>query len=251
MLSRDEIVKFGPPGFAAGQKEKDYVQHCILAFLSREGFEGEFKGGTALQKAYGLPRYSEDLDFTLGGAPAPNFEGLEKFLSSSGFGMPECTREENEISLSAKIKVQGPLFNGFARSLCHVRMDFSKREKPLLPFSPILITPPYNDIIPYTSKVMAPEEISAEKARAVMTRVSARDLYDLYFLARMGRMPTLSLVDAKLAYYKKEFSFSEFEKSVGKLKSRWKVEIRAFAPQEVEYEAAKEKVLEAFKELKK
>ena len=55
-------------GFSFWQAEKDYLQHLFLRELySTVGTELVFKGGTALQKAYGLHRFSRDLDFNLKG----------------------------------------------------------------------------------------------------------------------------------------------------------------------------------------
>ena len=44
---------------------KEITQEVRLMALSRSGFfeEAEFHGGTALRVLYGLPRFSEDLDF--------------------------------------------------------------------------------------------------------------------------------------------------------------------------------------------
>lgn len=46
---------------------KEITQEIILMSLSRQGFfvKAEFHGGTALRILYGLPRFSEDLDFAL------------------------------------------------------------------------------------------------------------------------------------------------------------------------------------------
>jgi hypothetical protein len=50
---------------------REYLQARILACLQREGamIPLAFHGGTALRFLYGLPRHSEDLDFTLEGNP--------------------------------------------------------------------------------------------------------------------------------------------------------------------------------------
>lgn len=49
------------------QALKEISQEIILMGLSRQGFfsTAEFHGGTALRILYGLPRFSEDLDFAL------------------------------------------------------------------------------------------------------------------------------------------------------------------------------------------
>ena len=64
MLTRDDLSST-PIDFNLYQKEKDYLQHIVLSrIFSRIGSEIIFKGGTSLQKCFGLDRFSEDLDFT-------------------------------------------------------------------------------------------------------------------------------------------------------------------------------------------
>lgn len=46
-----------------GQLELDYYQHFILHKLFEKFNTIYFKGGTCLQKCYGIKRFSEDLDF--------------------------------------------------------------------------------------------------------------------------------------------------------------------------------------------
>ena len=68
-MNRNELRRYiGITGYSLGQVEKDYFQHIVLAALSRK-MAGSlvFKGGTALQKAGVVSRFSEDLDFTLTG----------------------------------------------------------------------------------------------------------------------------------------------------------------------------------------
>lgn len=66
MIDRNELGEYARAlKYNIYQAEKDYVQHVFLAALySVSATEFVFKGGTALQKAYGLDRFSEDLDFT-------------------------------------------------------------------------------------------------------------------------------------------------------------------------------------------
>ncbi len=66
MMSRKNLESMQSVlGYNLGQVESDYLQHILLLFLSRRaGNWLVIKGGTALQKAYGLNRFSDDLDFT-------------------------------------------------------------------------------------------------------------------------------------------------------------------------------------------
>jgi predicted nucleotidyltransferase component of viral defense system len=67
MISRNELEEYAQiKKLNLGQAEKDYFQQIFLSILyGRFGKELIFKGGTALNKAYGLDCFSEDLDFTL------------------------------------------------------------------------------------------------------------------------------------------------------------------------------------------
>ncbi len=66
MLSRKNLESMKSVlGYNLGQAESDYLQHILLLFLSRRsGNWLVIKGGTTLQKAHGLNRFSDDLDFT-------------------------------------------------------------------------------------------------------------------------------------------------------------------------------------------
>lgn len=165
MLGRNDLNRYGPPGFHLAQKERDYAQYWVLAFLSRSGFKGIFKGGTCLQKAFGLPRYSEDLDFTLGEAQEPDFESISAFLSSAGFSGMSWKKESSERSSSARLRFRGPLYNGSAISEGTVLMEFSKRENVILSPQVVVITPPYPDLLPYELRVMDGRESAAREKR--------------------------------------------------------------------------------------
>jgi predicted nucleotidyltransferase component of viral defense system len=245
MLSRDEVNKYGPPSFHLAQKEKDYMQHYILSFLSRSGFRGVFKGGTALQKAYGLARFSEDLDFTLNGAVEPDRTAMSAFLSSAGFSNPVWKEEETDVSSNAKLRYRGPLYNGTPISEGVVLLQFSKREKTLLAPNTVMVTPPYPDLMPYQLLVMDKQEIAAEKIRTILTRSSARDLYDLYFLLHQKTRLRIDLVDKKLMYYGKKFSFGEFGVRIKKLEGIWNNEITALTPAQLNYDVVARLVVAA------
>ena len=248
MLSRNEVNKYGPPGFHLAQKEKDYVQHWVLTFLSREGFGGVFKGGTCLQKAFGLPRYSADLDFNIDKDGEPDFDAISAFLSSAGFsGLVWKKAATTANSTSAKLRYRGPLYNGAHLSEGIILFDFSKREKIVLKPQAALITPPYPDLLPYQVRIMHWEEVAAEKIRAVMTRVSARDLFDLYFLLHKKTRLNRKLVETKLEYYDIALDFKQFKGRVEKLRGKWRKEMAVLTPGEADYETMAKQVLKEVK----
>jgi predicted nucleotidyltransferase component of viral defense system len=95
---------------------------------------------------------------------------------------------------------------------------------------------------------MDKEEIAAEKIRAILTRLSARDLYDLHFLLYQKTSLRKELVENKLAYYDLTFNQEAFEKKVGRLRRIWKKEIAALTPSMLDYEIAAQMVVEKTKE---
>jgi len=236
MLTRDELNRLGPPGFHLAQKEKDYVQYLILSYLSQSGFEGIFKGGTALQKAFGLPRYSEDLDFTLNNVAEPNIDSLVSFLGSYGFGNVSWERSKGNVSSNVRLKYYGPLYNKTEISAGYITFDFNNRELIRLGPEIVVIIPPYFDILPYNLRVMNRVEIVAEKISAIFTRSSARDLFDLYFLLHQGIKVDYNLVNKKLEFYKIKFSVGAFLKRITNLEKIWKSEISALTNNYLEFD---------------
>lgn len=244
MLNRDELNKYGPPGFHLMQKEKDYMQHWILSFLSQSGFGGVFKGGTCLQKAYGLPRYSEDLDFTLNGAENPDLDALTAYLSSAGFSGIAIKRTENSISDAIKLRFRGPVYNGKTASEGSVTLEFSKRERTILEARPVLVTPPYPDILPYQIRVMEKDEMAAEKIRALFTRRSARDLYDLYFLLHQKTELKRGFIENKLLYNNLKFDYKTAETKITDLEKIWDKEMSVLTKNALEFSMVSKLVLQ-------
>ena len=240
MLDKNELDKYGPPGFHLSQKEKDYVQHWVLSYCSQSGFGGAFRGGTCLQKAFSLPRYSEDLDFSLAGAEEPDMGRLSAFLSSAGFSGVSWKREEIAPLSSVKLRVRGPLYNGTPVSECSVLLEFSRKGAPLLAPNPAVISPPYPDILPYQLRIMQLPELAAEKVNAILSRESARDLFDLYFILRQEKGVAMEAIT-------KGFDFQKFRSRVRKLKSVWKREMPALTPSALSYDEAAKLVLEKMK----
>lgn len=222
MLNRQQLQKYDSTlGFNIYQIEKDYIQHIVLFYLSKiVGNELVFKGGTALQKCYGLDRFSEDLDFTSSGAL--DFEILVSNVLSEltkfGFESEQAKKLENEFSFSSRIKVKGPLFDGNEISVCTLYLEISKRDKILIKPENLQISPVYIDIPPYNLLTMKQEEIFSEKIRTVLERDKARDLYDLWYLTVKGKSPRKSIIEKKIGA---KFSKKDFESSLMKKKKGW------------------------------
>lgn len=230
MLTRNDLLAYKEAmGFNLGQIEKDYVQHIFLMNLYRRiSNELVFKGGTALQKTYGLSRFSEDLDFTLS-KKIELVMIIDKVLIGMNMFGCEATKKkikEDELSITIQVRAKGPLYEGSDKSLTYINLEMSKREKVLLPPLMNSVVPIYKDLPPYLLPTMNPSEIMAEKIRALFTRERARDLYDMYFLMKKGVKTSIALINNKLSYYNKEFDEEELFKVVKRKEKMWKSELK-------------------------
>lgn len=243
MLTRNDLKSYMDiTGFNLGQVEKDYLQHIfLLNFYKKIKDEIIFKGGTALQKNYGLNRFSEDLDFTM--KSDINMEPVLSHITTSlkifGYESIKKKLKEDEISKNYHIKIKGPLFNGTEQSHTYIKIEISKREKIILPVITNTITPIYKDLPPYTVSLVTPEEIMAEKIKAIITRDNARDIYDLWFLTQKKIKIPVSLINSKLKYFKKEFNYKEFEKSIEKKEKIYNQEMEQLIPALINFEEIK------------
>lgn len=227
---RHDLIQYKEAtGFNLGQIEKDYIQHLFLMNLYQKQTNNLiFKGGTALQKTYGLNRFSEDLDFTL--LKEINLEDIIKKvlvkLEIFGYKSIQKKLKDDEISINFQISTKGPLYSGLDKSLTYINIEASKREKVLLPAELNTITPIYKDLSSYILLTMHPSEIMAEKIRAILTRDKARDIYDLYFLIRKKNNVSKKIIDKKLSYYEKKFEKRIFKETVIKKQRLWDKELK-------------------------
>lgn len=251
MIAKEELaVLSSSTGFTLYQQEKDYFQHLILySIYSKPDMGIVFRGGTALQKAYGLNRYSEDLDFSIAqGIDAGGVAGnAVKYLSSCGYEASLKKAKGWELSETFKISVAGPLYIEKESSMCTITLDFSRRS---LPEAGIMgIVPPYPDVPQYYLVAATMGEILADKIVALLKRESARDLYDAHFLIKKGAEPELGPVNTRLAYWKEKLGKGELrgrmEGRMDKIGEIWERELSSFVPFVPEFSSCSGELLEA------
>ncbi len=226
MIEKKELLEIAKlKGLKPWQQEKHYIQAVTLETLAEQPLA--LKGGTYLWLFHGLPRFSEDLDFTAREALPKNLpEKVSKYLNLYGIENSTKTIANNTITLSFRISAKGPL-NTAHLDECRVYVEISKREnieKKTLPVK--LDFPEYN--LPTKRAIgMSLEEIGAEKARAIMTRQKARDLYDLHYLIEKKQIPfNHELISKKLEYYHKKFSKREFLEKAKQKQAYYKKELK-------------------------
>ena len=170
-----------------------------------------FKGGTYLWLFHSLPRFSEDLDFTvLSGINSDISDKVSKGLSLLGVANEARIESNDERSFSFKIMAHGPLYSS-QNSRCIVYVEISKRENVLNETVPVKLDFPEYQLPVRILMGMDLGEVAAEKVRAIMSRNKARDAYDLYYLIKEKKVKfDKELVDKKLEYIGKGFSLADF-----------------------------------------
>ena len=227
-MNREELKKYiGVSGYSLGQVEKDYFQHIILAKLSRD-LAGVmvFKGGTAMQKIGLIPRFSEDLDFTL--TKETTVEKLmtpvKNVLKTYNYEAEYDNFKDDTRTLGFRIKIIGPLFRN-NKGLCTIKVEVSRREEVFLSPETHHIDTPYSNILPYVLNIMDLSEMAAEKVRTILTRDKARDLYDLYMLIGRGIVIHRDMVNKKLKYYDMKFDQKIYEDRCKLVSRNWSKEL--------------------------
>ncbi len=230
MITKQELLDLTRIShFKPHQQEKHYIQTIILnSIYSTLTDELVFKGGTCLLLFYGLNRFSEDLDFTM----TKEFDSeklvrnIRKDLENMGINHKISDLDENSVSLSFKVGVEGPLFNKEIER-CFVKIEISKREK-VENFRTLELKNNYREIIGFSTNVMSEKEILSEKVRALLTRNQARDLFDIYFLLNKNIEFDTNLINKKLDYYNKTFDKKAFIKAVKSKESIWVSELNPY-----------------------
>ena len=155
---------------------------------SRLGNTLVLKGGTALRLAYGSPRFSDDLDFSLL-APASQ-DAFLHMAESVARALPQATLVEalpKHFTLFALYRVKEPYLD-YPFS---IKVEVSTREETWERETDLtlrLLTSPVTPIS-VLAHVATLERMWSDKQRALAARRQPRDLFDLWFIAQKLRLP--------------------------------------------------------------
>jgi predicted nucleotidyltransferase component of viral defense system len=183
---------------------REVMQEIALAGLVRAGFfdKAAFYGGTCLRIFYGLPRFSEDLDFSLLSPQAdfsfvPYFSALEKEFAALGFEVEILAREKSVDSavVSAFLKKNTSVYDVRVRGQKVLKIKFEVDTDPPLGFSTEekLLLNPYSVYV----KCFGLSDLYAGKMHALLfrqwqNRVKGRDWFDFEWYVRRGVALNLS-----------------------------------------------------------
>ncbi len=238
-MDKLELQTYGSKlNYNLGQLELDYYQHLILAKIFEKFNTIYFKGGTCLQKCYGIKRFSEDLDF--------NYVDLKiKEIIAFIEGIFETKiidYYETKFGVSFSIRFKGILFNGSTQSMCKISFDFRNEDIYNKPLKKI-IRPIYKDLSQYFLLALDEEEILAEKVRTILTRYKARDVYDLNELLLNEVNINMNLVDKKLETYNTKFNIKEFEEKLEEKRSIYDEEMKRLTNIYDDFDACKKRII--------
>ncbi len=169
-------------GIAVESVVREYWELAVLRVLlgTPAGVRLVFKGGTALRLAYGSPRFSDDLDFSL--AKATGFRAFESSICQVRMAYSDLELTdlaEKRRTFLAEFRIRDAVLERPFRQVIEVsrrRPGSEANELRLLssPCSPLKVL----------ARVATAEAIRKDKLAALAERKAARDLFDLWFIAQ-------------------------------------------------------------------
>jgi predicted nucleotidyltransferase component of viral defense system len=223
-----------------GYAEKDYFQEIVLLAVSRELPDLVFKGGTALYKFHKLNRFSEDLDFT-GTVESNDIGGISSYIGDFGY-KTDVEIKEVENGILATFIIRGFLYRGTAVSAARLRVDVNSGTSIELPPEWLTLSSLYPDLPSFGIKVLAIDEILAEKIRAMVTRKKARDAYDVYYLLKTGIRPNPGILERKMAYYNVKLDARSLSTALEECGRIWDTELRTIVDKLPDFKIVKDEI---------
>ncbi len=230
MINKQELKKISiESGLLLHQQEKDYILTLFLYCYYKKFDDAVFKGGTSLKYLYALNRFSEDLDFNI---KSPKIFKKEvsyvlKEIANLGIKSDFVKEESFEDSYTCEIGFEGPLFNGNSQTKNRFRIDAGYRTGTLKNPEWKMMKSKYADTEEnFLVLCMNIEEIFVEKILALLNRKKGRDLYDIWFLNKLGIKldKNLLLKKSKIENVKLDISKivdkKEYERDMSRLTSR-------------------------------
>ena len=177
---------------------REVMQEIALAGLYRGGFfdSAAFYGGTCLRIFYGLPRFSEDLDFSLLQADPdfslePFFRAIQDEFSAFGFEVTLTAKEKRVRSTieSAFLKKTSSLYDLAVkgRKTLKIKLEVDKDPPGGFATEERLLLQPFS----FYTKCFVFQDLFAGKMHALLfrkwnNRVKGRDWYDFEWYVRQG-----------------------------------------------------------------
>ena len=253
MITKRELEEIARlKGLTLGNAEKDYLIDIALLSISKNTKnELVFKGGTCLYKFHKLDRFSEDMDFSA--TAKINVAGIiNKVISDFerfGINANLHNKREPHNSVLINLRAEGPLYSGRPTSYAKIGIDINLKSRVILETETLSYNPIYQEVPAVNVLCMKPEEIFAEKIRALMTRKRARDLFDLDFLIENKKYAAIEIIEEKMEYYNLGFNIKTLISGINNLKSQWTKELRGFVSNLQSFDVVRWRVVRKINEL--
>ena len=195
--------------------KKEMVQSIILAGLSRSDFFDHvaFFGGTALRLLYEMPRFSEDLDFSLLN-PDPSFTMAKYF----DFIQAECAMYDLNVSLKIKEKVNpNDIESAFLKEKTiwadltisankkdglepdfRIKLEIEREQQATVKTDQKLLLRPFSFYVTaYSSEYLFAGNMHVVLFRQWKNRAKGRDWYDFEWFIKQGYAMNLAHLEAR------------------------------------------------------
>ncbi len=165
---------------------REYAQTLILRILQEQGFfrSTAFVGGTALRFVYGLPRFSEDLDFSIEGKEKRNFvelaRAVKRGLELQGYTISLTYKDTNAVKY-AFVKFEGLLHEAALTPHAGQKLSVKIEVDSQAPAGAALETRIVNKHVPLAFLTYDVPSLFAGKIHALLSRryTKGRDFFDL------------------------------------------------------------------------
>ena len=207
---KDEALALAETSSDPGRKLnllREYVQAFVLRSLSEsEAFSQlSFVGGTALRFLFGVPRFSEDLDFSLerqaGYEPVQWLDKLKRDLALSGF-TAELRWDDRRVVHSAWIRLSGLLQEARLTAVPNQKLSIKLEIDTNAPAGAVLVKSVVNRHMLFAVQYNDLPSLMSGKIHALLSRpyTKGRDWYDLlwYRSQRPPVEPNVTLLESAL-----------------------------------------------------
>jgi predicted nucleotidyltransferase component of viral defense system len=169
------------------QVVREYWEVLFLKDLleSPHGRNLVFKGGTALRLAYGSPRFSEDLDFTLlKDSLKGKVDNLAHRMAAPHAAASVTDTAEKRWTYLWEIKVA----EGYLSHPFRIKIEVSRRPVRDYGFQLRLITSPATPL-QALGNVATLEQLYADKQECLKDRAAPKDLFDTWYICQQLKLP--------------------------------------------------------------
>ena len=190
---------------------REYLQAYILSFMYEGGVfrYTAFVGGTALRFLHGLPRFSEDLDFSQTGKDKVDFGALMskimRELELAGYSAAALVKEDKMVN-SAFIKFEALMHEAGISPLKSQKFSVKIEIDTNPPQGAVLEELLVNKYFPINFLAYDPASLFAGKVHAILSRkyTKGRDLFDLgwYLMTWKGIAPNFTQLNNALVQSK-------------------------------------------------